>query len=165
MAWDVTLCSETPRHQAEIVFAKFNIKDTKSSIKFSLGGLAVKPHCKHVSHEAFNYLRDKMPKLITDDGVIYGSLDSNLRIEHVIPTEIVYRHLEKMMENKTLTLEYMEHLIKDRLVCAIITKSEDDRLTDAHLRSSMSIDGEWDFDNGDIFERYKRVGIEMHKWE
>lgn len=164
MAWDITLCNETPQHQAEIVLAKFAVSDTKSSIKFTLGGLAVKPLCRNISEDAFTYLKEHMPHLIEKDGVIYGCYDSNLRIEHVIPTEIVYRHLEKMAENETLTEEYVENLIKNRLICAIITKEEDDCLTDAHLRSSMTVNGEWDFDHGDVFARYNTVGIQMHAW-
>jgi len=164
MAWDITLSNETPRHQAEIVLAKFKVRDTKSSIKFTLGGLAVKPVCEHVSEAAYEYLDKYMPSLITDQGIIYGYYDSNIRIEHVIPTEIVYRHLEEMWKDGSLSLEYIENLIKNRLTCAIITKGEDDRLTDAHLRSSMAVDEEWDFDRDDVFVRYNKVGIRMHTW-
>ena len=53
MAWDITLCNETPLRQAKIVLAKFKVRDTKSSIKFTLGGLAVKPLCRNISEAAF----------------------------------------------------------------------------------------------------------------
>lgn len=165
MAWDTTLAKLPANRQAEIICGKFSIGDTKSSIKFSLGGLADKGVYTLVSEEAYKLLNE-------DDGLTGGKVTyeevqrdqergNRYRIEHVIPTEVVYKHLLHLNNEGRLTLDYVKSLLDSRLACAIITEQEDLELNKKY-KSSMP-DG-WDFDSGDPMARYIAAGIKMHQW-
>ena len=164
MAWDTTLAKLDAKRQAEIICGKFTIGDTKASIKFSLGGLADKGVYKLVSKAAYELLNEVG---VVGNEVTYEEVQrdqdrgNSYRIEHVIPTEVVYNHLSNLNKKGSLTPEYVRKLIEGRLVCAIITEQED---LDLNKKYKSSMPDGWNFDTGDLMARYKAVGIEMYQW-
>lgn len=151
--------------QAEIICTKFKIGDTKLSQKYSIAGVADRDVHIYVSEAAYEKLKQDARHLLLPDGGIshLGSYSQwGIRIEHMIPTEVVFRQFEKLHDAGRLTIDYVEHTIRDRLFCALITEDEDDRLTDEGWQRRMPDD--WDFDTGDILARYKAAGIQMHKY-
>lgn len=163
MAWDATLCELPVKERARIVCSRFECGDTKLGIKFSLAGLAFHGRFTMISEDAYRLLSKKIPQAIVGNSIRPMKFGNQFRVEHVIPTEIVYRHLLKKSEEGVLTVEYIERLVLDKLDCAIITKEEDDRLTKLKLRNNMS--KEWsDIDDGDPLDRYKLADIKLHKW-
>lgn len=164
MAADGSIHELSFKRQAEIVCGKFQIGDTKLGIKYSLAGVADRKLCQYVSEIAFAKLQKECSEIVSPDGIKH--LDSyarfGLRIEHMIPTKVVYDWLKRKYDAGELTVDYVEKTIRERLFCALITEEEDERLSDAGLQRKMP--GGWDFDNGDIAQRYIAVGITMHAW-
>lgn len=165
MAADGQIHTLSVEHQAKIVCAKFEVGDTKLSIKYSLAGVADRDVHNYVSAAAFKRIKVNAPQLITQKGVCHLNSYAcfGLRIEHMIPTEIVYRHFDAEYRCGNLSVSYVAHVIRKRLFCALITEDEDDILSDKGLQRRMP-DG-WNFDVGDILARYKAVGIKMHKFK
>lgn len=81
---------------------------------------------------------------------------TELVFEHLIPKS---KYIQKPCEEKaiqgTLTVEYIEDLLQKFWYFAIITKKEDSLLTRFRMPE--------DWDENDIFARYKVAGIELVK--
>lgn len=148
--------------QAKIICGKFELGDTKLGMTYSLSGVADRSVHRYVSEAAFKVLSDKGRELLRDDGVAYrGSYGKlGIRIEHMIPTEVVYCYLEALYRQGKLTGAFVAKLIKEKLFCALITREEDALLSKAGLRKKMP-EG-WSFETGDMLARYRVVGIKMH---
>jgi len=164
MAADGSIHELSFRRQAEIIVGKFKLVDTKLSIKYTLAGVADRSYHHHISNGAIERLRKEAPELLTTNGVSHrGSYsEMGLRIEHVIPTEVVYQHFKSLFDAGGLTVGYVERTIRERLFCALITEEEDDLLSQAGLRKRMP--QAWDFDAGDIFARYRIVNLQMKEF-
>lgn len=162
MAADGSIHELPFERQAKIICGKFALGDTKLSTKYSVAGVADRPVCRYVSEAAFKVLSEKAGELLGEDGVAYrGSYDKlGVRIEHMIPTEVVYRYLEALHGQGKLTEAFVAKLIKEKLFCALITKEEDALLSKAGLRNKMPAG--WSFETGDMLARYRVVGIKMH---
>lgn len=171
MAWDKGLFMRTAEDKARIILSRFESSDTRDGVCFSIGGLYLRPYYKLVSERAYKQLREIRPDLITKDGLKKrdsynppknSACKYRFVIEHVIPIDVTYNVLKKMFESGKLSLSYITRMIKDgRLVCAVITKDEDDQMNKLY-RERMP-DG-WDFNSGDPMARYSAVGIKMHQW-
>ena len=153
------------RKKAEIILAKFKVGDTKSSKKFSIGGLADKEVYRYVSEEAYRHIKAHTPKLLIEDGPIgsrglqhRSSYGKALRIDHMIPTELVYDWLSKQ---DSLSLSKVE-LIAKRLNNAIITKDEDKRLSGNGLRADLPKGA--NLLTCSITARHTAVKIKFHDW-
>ena len=153
------------KKQAKIIYTKFAIGDTKASTKYSIAGVADREIHAFASEAAVAQLKKTAPELLATTGVLHqGSYARfGLRIEHMIPTEVVTRHWSEMVAKGKLTEKYLERTIRERIFCAIITKEEDAQLTKLGLRSKMP--EAWDFEKGDILARYKKAGITMHAFK
>lgn len=177
MAADGSIHKLPFERQAKIICWKFALGDTKLSTKYSVAGVADRPIHRYVSEAAFKVLSEKAGELLREDGVAHkGSYGKfGIRIEHIIPTEVVYCHLDKFCqplkelyrqdkkkfyEQKRQKEAYIVKLIKEKLFCALITKEEDALLSKAGLRNKMP-EG-WSFETGDMLARYRVVGIKMH---
>ena len=177
MAADGSIHKLPFERQAKIICGKFALGDTKLSTKYSLAGVADRPVHRYVSEAAFKVLSKEAKDLFQDNGVAYkGSYGKlGIRIEHMIPTEVVYCHLEVLhhplkalcrqdkeaFDGQKKQMEaYIAKLIKEKLFCALITKEEDALLSKAGLRNKMP-EG-WSFETGDMLARYRVVGIKMH---
>ena len=164
MAWDATLCELPVVARARIVCSRFESGDTKLGVKFSLAGLAFHGRFTLISEAAYQLLRKVNPEAIEGNQIRPVKFGDKFRVEHIIPTEIVFQHLLKRHKDGALTTQYLEKLILDKLDCAIITKEEDDRLTKLKLRNNMS--KQWSgLEDGDPLDRYKLAGIELHRWD
>ena len=80
---------------------------------------------------------------------------NDLVYEHMIPkTKYIQRPCEEKAKNKDLTIEFIESILNRYWKIAIVTKEEDKKL-------SRSLPKDWD--QVDIFIRYKLAGIELIK--
>ena len=149
-------------HQAKIICTKFGIRDTKLSIKYSIAGAADRSRYIHVSEEAYRRLERESPHLLSADGVAHlGSYAQwNIRIEHMIPTEVVYKYLESLHREGRLDEGKVAAFIKEKMYCALITFEEDAVLSRINLKSKMPVG--WDIEKDDMLARYKKAGIKMH---
>ena len=162
MAADGSIHELPFERQAKIICGKFESGDTKLGMIYSLSGVADRSVHRYVSEAAFKVLSEKGGELLREDGVAYrGSYGKlGIRIEHMIPTEVVYCYLEALHRQGKLTEGFVAKLIKEKLFCALITKEEDALLSKAGLRNKMP-EG-WSFETGDMLARYRVVGIKMH---
>lgn len=78
MPWDISMKDLPSGQKARIVFTRFACPDTKSGIKFSLGGLYVRPIVKHVSVNALSIIQNKIPNaVIPGEGVDYDLVEDS----------------------------------------------------------------------------------------
>ena len=81
--------------------------------------------------------------------------------EHVVPLKVITNLLKDLVTTGDTTLESIADILHTYTVFGTITKDEDAELRKAGLNSKMPKDdagNKWD---GDVFARYKAVGIEL----
>jgi hypothetical protein len=83
---------------------------------------------------------------------------SKVILDHSVPIKCIYDELEELYAKRRLTVRRVEKLLRRMVVCALITREEDEILTKAGLRSKMP-EGWPD----DVFARYKECGIRIGK--
>lgn len=172
MPWPIDMIQNTREQNASIVYNHFMIEhNTKMIIKFVLSGFALEGFSvgkkkrvlgfRYLSENAYNVIKEKYPDWIRDGYVILGN-DANklFRLEHVIPTEVTYKHIMNMKKAGTLTLDYVNELA-DKVCCALVLRTDDDMLNKAGYRSKMPAN--WNFDMS-TFARYENAGVKLHTW-
>lgn len=170
MPWDSTMRGgKSPKTDAElahIVYSRFNEKDTKAGVKFSLAGLYVYPYITHVSRNALKAIRDTFPEAIVQGrGIDHKKLSprrANVTFEHVIPVEASYQYLNERAKQGVLTENDIIALMP-KLLLAIITTDENKKLTAAGFHSVMPT-GWWDSPLRDPLERYRKSGLLDRIW-
>ena len=150
------------KQKAHIIHQKFMMGDTKSSIKYSVGGLADSELYTYVSEEALAWLKKNIPEAVLPNGIKHcGSYTKALRIEHAVPTKLVYDYLAQLKDAGKLTEKSIENLFDGTLICALITADEDARLNKLGLNHTMP-EGKA-FTECEPFCRYKAAGIKICK--
>ncbi len=81
---------------------------------------------------------------------------SEVVLDHSVPIKCIYRELEELYDRGKLTVRRVAKLLRKMVVCALITKDEDRRLSEEGLKSEMP-DGWPD----DPFARYSHCGIRI----
>lgn len=175
MPWPTDMIQNTVEQNAELLVETFKSKvATKAIKKFVLSGFALRgyslPNRKKkvlgfqtLSKNAYNLITAKHPEWIHNDMFVKlggEAYELGLRIEHIIPTEVAYKHILQMVEQDKFDVEYVMAVLAPQFQCALVTKEDDAKLNKAGLRAKMP-EG-WSFDNcDDMFERYKQTGIEL----
>lgn len=175
MAWDSTMYKEkkTDKEMAHIVYSRFKAGDTKDGIKYSLGGLYVRPIVKYVSNAAYEALIDyektnkvKSSVIIDGVGLWYDKLTvkkMGITREHMLPVNALYEYFNKLYKEKILNEAYIVSLIK-KLHIAIITDKENKILSSKNHLSRKMPNGWWDKDEADILDRYRISGLSDDIW-
>lgn len=156
----------SPEQQAHIVFTRFACPDTKSGIKFSLGGLYVQKIVKHVSVKALSIIRNNIPDaVLPGEGVDYDLVKDSKRLgitrDHVIPVEDLYKHFYALNEAHALTEQTILDFLP-KLEIAIIT-AEENRKFRGGLSARMP-PGWWESKALDPFDRYRAAGLDDGIW-
>lgn len=175
MPWPTDMIQNTVQQNAELLVETFKSKvATKAIKKFVLSGFALRgysvPNRKKkdlgfqiISEKAFSLIANNHPDWIHDGKFITLGRETNkldLRIEHIIPTMVAYKHILQLIEQDMFDVEYVMNVFSQQLQCALVTKEDDTKLNKAGLRSKMP-EG-WSFDKQDNkFERYNQVGINL----
>ncbi len=81
---------------------------------------------------------------------------SEVVLDHSVPIKCIYRELEDLYDSGRLTVHRVAKLLRKMVVCALITKEEDRRLSEEGLKSEMP-EGWPD----DTFARYSHCGIRI----
>ena len=166
MPWDISMKDLPSGQKARIVFTRFACPDTKSGIKFSLGGLYVRPIVKHVSVNALSIIRNKIPNaVIPGEGVDYDLVEDSKKLgitrEHVIPVEDLFNHFYGLNQAHTLTEKTILGFLP-KLEIAIITAEENKKFKGG-LSKKMP-EGWWDSTALDPFDRYRAAGLDDSIW-
>lgn len=169
MAWDSTMRiveHKTDKEIAHIIMTKFECGDTKDSIKYSLGGLYVRPIVKYVSRNALKEITRINPNAVEKgEGVIYKTLQvnvMNVTREHIIPVGELFCHFDEMYKKSKLTEKYVLKFMQ-KLYIAVITKEENKKFSCAHLTRYMP-EGWWGSKNKDPLDRYRAAGLDDSIW-
>lgn len=169
MAWDSTMRikeGKTDEAIAHIIMAKFECGDTKDSIKYSLGGLYVRPIVQFVSKSALREIKRVNPNAVKKgEGVLYEALQvsaMNVTREHIIPVGELFSHFNKMYEKSKLTEKYILKFMQ-KLHIAVITKEENKKFSSAHLTRFMP-KGWWGTKDLDPLDRYRVAGLDDSIW-
>lgn len=80
----------------------------------------------------------------------------NLQFEHVVPLNIIKSHVIEMLHDNATVDEIVEFLDRYLLVC-IITKEEDDKLTELGFKVSLGTE----LSKDTVWNRYKESGIKV----
>lgn len=173
MASSVTFFKLTKDQQAEYLFRRFLdpmcTEDSpfyptiKESIRYDLSSAAWDKNVdfEYVSEEAFKTLSSKYAKNIRPNCYHARGRHSDLRFEHVIPTEYLYQEFLKRRRDKTLSEAFVLMALNKAKV-SIISLDEDKVLTQIGLQRTMP--SGFDIEKDDPFIRYQAAGIKMHKW-
>ena len=152
------------KKKAYIIHQKFMMDDTKSSIKYSIGGLSDSELYTYVSEDALVWLKQNMPEVVSPNGIRHqGAYSKNIRIEHAVPSKLVYDYLQQLKGMGKLTEKSIEDLLDGTLICALITAEEDARLNKLGLNHKMP-DGK-PFTECEPLCRYKAADIKIHKFQ
>ena len=150
------------KKKAYIIHQKFMMDDTKSSIKYSIGGLSDSELYTYVSEDALVWLKQNMPEVVSPNGIRHqGAYSKNIRIEHAVPSKLVYDYLQQLKGMGKLTEKSIEDLLDGTLICALITAEEDARLNKLGLNHKMP-DGK-PFTECEPLCRYKAAGVKIIK--
>lgn len=173
MPWPIDMIQNTREQNASIVYNHFMMEhNTKMIIKFVLSGFALEGFSvgkkkrvlgfRYLSENAYNVIKEKYPDWIHGDHIIVGNDDEGLfRLEHIIPTEVVYKHVMQMKHDGTLTLDYVTNVLANEVRTAYVLRTDDDALNKAGYRSKMPSD--WKFGDS-IFARYEKANVKLHVW-
>ena len=169
MAWDSTLRiieKKSEQEIAHIVMTKFQCGDTKDSIKYTLGGLYVRPTVSYVSKDAIRLIMAKNPAVVEKGaGVCYRKLKVEavgVTREHIIPVSELYEHFKELFENSKLTERYILKFMK-KLHIAVISDEENNAFSKAHLTRKMP-EGWWSTKDLDPLARYRAAGLDDSIW-
>lgn len=169
MAWDSTMRiieHKTDKEIARIVMAKFECGDTKDSIKYSLGGLYVRPIVQYVSKNALKDIKRTNPSAVeSGKGVVYRKLQVNtmgVTREHMIPVGELFDHFDEMHKKSKLTEKYILKFMQ-KLHIAVITKEENKKFSMAHLTRYMPTDW-WKTKDLNPLDRYRAAGLDDSIW-
>jgi len=174
MAGSVTFCKLSKEQQAEYLFRRFLdpmcnesspfYPTVKESIRYDLSSAAWDKNVdfEHVSEEAFKVLSSKYSKNLHSNFYHARGKHSDLRFEHVIPTEYLYQEFLKRRKDKTLSEAFVLMALTKAKV-SIITLDEDKALTQVGLQRTMPAN--FNIDSDDPFVRYQAANIKMHVWK
>lgn len=166
MPWDSSMKELSPERKARIVFTRFACPDTKSGIKFSLGGLYVQKIVKHVSVKALSIIRNNIPDaVLPGEGVDYDLVKDSKRLgitrDHVIPVEDLFQRFDALNKAHALTTQTILDFLP-KLEIAIIT-TEENRKFRGGLSARMP-PGWWESKALDPFDRYRAAGLDDGIW-
>ena len=133
----------------------------KDDLKFVIGGVAFKPTYDFVSKEAFRILMQRNPERDFSKGVKFEHYISGRIMvkEHPIPVTVMIEHICEIAKSKQGVSEEQCRNIIDRYAkIALISAEEDARIRNKGLNNAMPQG--WSWEQGDIFARYKELGIE-----
>ncbi|WP_144501201.1 hypothetical protein [Bacillus nitratireducens] len=84
---------------------------------------------------------------------------SNLVIEHIVCKNIYFNEIKHFLTINKLDPQKIFEILDQYYLTAIVTKSEDQKLDSAGLRTKMVANGSWD--KKDIFSRYTATEIKL----
>lgn len=163
MAADTSISKLSLERRADIIFKKMILDcDTKEGIKYSIAGAVFNNQVTKLSEEAYKIIKKKYLKNLHANFFFSNRTYSDLRIEHVVPVEFIYRAFKEKLDNGTLTKDFIENSLNKAFI-ALITPDEDKLLNKAKFRNTMpagfTLDGHMD-----PLVRYSKSGIVMHQW-
>ena len=149
--------------RAEMLLHMLNspVSKSKDVVKFALGGAVETDEIRHVSVAAKKILDKNGFK--SSNGRYKNKhykkdkKDIGLIVEHVVPTEFLYRWI--LSKKNDLSLNMLTAVLKNCCIC-LITKEEHKMLDAAGLESTMP-DARFNCMSDDCFSRYKAAGIKM----
>ncbi|MFJ7557853.1 hypothetical protein ACIQXZ_29190 [Bacillus thuringiensis] len=82
-------------------------------------------------------------------------------IEHIVCKNIYFNEIKHFLTINKLNPQKIFEILDQYYLTAIVTKSEDQKLDSAGLRTKMVANGSWD--KKDIFSRYTATEIKLIK--
>lgn len=127
----------------------------KDVFKFVLAGAVEEPMIFHMSEAAHELLRNNGVKFV--HGQVKNAHYPNLIVEHVVPTEVLYKWL--LANKNRLSINDIAAALRNCPI-ALITKEEDAILREKKLTKTMD-DPNYDIISGKPFSRYDAAGIKI----